>query len=333
MIERVKHLYTYDDWDSFLQSRIAIVQTRQFFKQRLERTDGKVVDCTVVPLPDGATLLTYMDVTDSTLVERSLRERNDALQEADRLKSEFLANVSYELRSPLTSISGFAELLKQEYFGGLTDKQREYIEGIHHSSQHLMQLVNDILDLASIEAGYLQLDVTRFDIHEMLESVLPLVQERVRESDIHLKLQCDPAIGTIAGDETRLRQLTFKLLSNAIKFSPAEATVSFGAAVENDGRIALWVADEGHGIPEEEQSAVFDTFYKGRNTTAPKPVSRTGTGLGLSIVKNFVDLHGGAIMLDSTPGNGTRIRCLIPRENPELTPLLQQKPKRKRKTS
>src|SRR5262249_47431273 len=156
------------------------IQRRDLVGKQIERTDGKVLDWRKVPLPDGATLITYLDITDSTLVERSLRERNEALQEADRLKTEFLANVSYELRSPLTSISGFSEMLRQEYFGALSEKQKEYVDGIHQSSQHLMQLINDILDLASIEAGYMRLEVNDFDIYKTMKSMLALTQERAR---------------------------------------------------------------------------------------------------------------------------------------------------------
>ncbi len=333
LIDRTKELYQFDQWETFRHSEAAQIQRRELTRKRIERRDGKVIDCTIVPLPDGATLMTYLDVTDSTLVERSLRERNEALQEADRLKSEFLANVSYELRSPLTSISGFAELLGQEYFGSITEKQREYIDGIHLSSQHLMQIINDILDLASIEAGYMQLEVTRFDIYDMMQSVLPLVQERIKEFEINFQFECPKKIGAMVGDETRLRQLLFKLLSNAIKFSSTGTSVVFGASEEEDGRVALWVADQGYGIPLEEQEAVFEKFYKGRNADAPKSIARTGTGLGLSIVKSFVDLHGGAIVMDSGRGAGTRIRCIFPRENPELLAQLRVKPTRKRTAS
>lgn len=133
IIEKCKPLYVYEDWDKFKQSHMQQLQTREIKSQHLERADGKVIDWRKVPLPDGATLITYLDITDSARLERSLRERNEALQEADRLKSQFLANVSYELRSPLTSISGFSEMLSQGYFGPLSDKQREYVDGIHES--------------------------------------------------------------------------------------------------------------------------------------------------------------------------------------------------------
>ena len=331
IVEKSRHLFVHDDWATFKSRHIDDVQTREVRTKRIERTDGKMVDWRKVPLPDGATLISYLDVTDSTLLERSLRERNEALQEADRLKTEFLANVSYELRSPLTSISGFSEMLRQEYFGGLSEKQKEYVDGIHESSQRLMQLINDILDLASIEAGYMRLEVSRFDVYAMMKSVLSLIQERVKEFDLTVTFECPSKIGKMLGDETRVKQILFNLVSNAIKYSEAGGTIAIGAKENGEDKIALWVEDEGQGIPLDEQQAVFDKFFKGKNQEAARSKSgkRSGTGLGLSIVKNFVELHGGEVLLTSTPGKGSRFECVFGRENKELEAFIA-KPKAKK---
>ena len=331
IVEKCKSLYVFDDWDTFKQNHIQKFQAREFLSQQLELTNGKVIDWRKVPLPDGATLITYLDITDSTVVERSLRERNEALQEADKLKSEFLANVSYELRSPLTSISGFSEMLRQEYFGPLSEKQREYVEGIHQSSQHLMQLINDILDLASVEAGYMRLDVSKFDINVMMKSVLSLIQERVKQFDIRVKFECPARIGKMVGDETRIKQILFNLLSNAIKYSEAGHTVTLGAKEAGEDEVLLWVEDQGSGIRDEEQEVVFSKFYKGKNQegTRGKTGQRSGTGLGLSIVKSFIELHGGKVELHSQPGKGSRFECTLHRENPQLLQLVQAKKKTK----
>jgi signal transduction histidine kinase len=316
IMESTKHLYHYEaSWEAFKQNIIARVLRRTSNTMRLERTDGAVLDIASVPLPDGATLITYVDITDSTLVERSLRERNEALEEADRLKTEFLANVSYELRSPLTSIVGFSEVLNRQYFGELNDRQREYVSGIYQSSHYLMSLINDILDLASIEAGYMSLEVARFDIFEALASVQPLIQERVKEHGITFNLECSPAIGKMLGDEKRIKQLIFKLLSNAIKYTDAGGKVTLGARKGKKGEIVIWVEDNGIGIPTDEQLAVFDKFHKRQG---PNPQGRAGAGLGLSVVKSFVEMHGGTIELESKPGVGTRVICYMPRENLEL---------------
>jgi len=327
LVERCKDLYIYTEWDNFKQNHIAEMQSRELISKRLERSDGKVIDWRKVPLPDGATLITYLDITDSTLVERSLRERNEALQAADRLKSEFLANVSYELRSPLTSILGFSEMLKQLYFGSLSDKQKEYVEGIYQSSHHLMQLINDILDLAGVEAGYMRLEITKFDIYAMMKSVLSLIQERARELNLNIEFKCPSKIGKMTADETRIKQILFNLLSNAIKYSEAGGVITLGAREEKPDDIVLWVEDQGQGIPPEEQEAVFSTFYKGRKQDIPRAKSgqRSGTGLGLSIVKSFIELHGGQVDLRSEKGKGTCFECRLMRHNPELVALIPTK--------
>ncbi len=322
IVEKCKYLFAPEEWENFKNRNIEQLQTRDFISRRIERADGKVIEWRKVPLPDGAILITYLDITDSTLVERSLRERNDALQEADKLKTEFLANVSYELRSPLTSISGFSEMLKQEYFGALSEKQREYVDGIHQSSQHLMHLINDILDLAGIEAGYMRLDVSKFDIYTAMKSVLALIKERSKENEITIEFDCPVKIGKMVGDETRIKQILFNLLSNSLKYSQAGSSIGFGAKEVDGDEIMLWVEDEGQGIPLEEQEAVFSKFYKGRNqdTAKNKSSNRSGTGLGLSIVKSFIELHGGRVVLISEPQKGARFECYLQRENPSLKP-------------
>ncbi len=320
IVDKCKPLYKYTDWDAYKQSHLQQMQIREARAQHMERADGKVIDWRKVPLPDGATLITYMDITDSTKLERSLRERNDALQEADKLKTEFLANVSYELRSPLTSIAGFSEMLSQEYFGPLSEKQKEYVDGIHQSSQRLMQLINDILDLASIEAGYMRLEVSRFDVYGLMKSVSSLIQERAKEYGIKFKFDCPTKIGRMLGDETRIKQILFNLLSNAIKFSQSGGVLTFGAKADGDDKLIIWVQDEGQGISPEEQEAVFNKFHKGKlaENSKTKTAQRSGTGLGLSIVKSFVDLHGGEIRLISAPDKGTRFECHFERENSNL---------------
>ena len=326
IIEKCKPLFVYSEWESFKHSQVEKIQTRDFMSQQIERSDGKVIDWRKVPLPDGATLITYLDITDSTLVERSLRERNEALQEADKLKTEFLANVSYELRSPLTSISGFSEMLKQDYFGPLSERQREYVNGIHQSSQQLMYLINDILDLASVEAGYMRLEVSKFDVNAMMKSVLSLIQERAKELDITLKFECPARIGKMTGDETRIKQILFNLLSNALKYSQGGGSITMGAKEEDADYILLWVEDEGKGIAPEEHEAIFGKFHKGKSQESQRTDGKTsGTGLGLSIVKSFIELHGGTVVLQSDIKKGTRFECRFQRHNPDLQPFLKSK--------
>ena len=314
ILEHTKHFYkSGEDWLSFKEHIIRQSTSRQSSEQCFERMDGVVLDWVSVPLPDGATLMTYIDITDSTLVERSLRERNEALQGADRIKTEFLANVSYELRSPLTTIVGYSQML-QEDEDKLDKKHREYVHDIQSSSHYLMALINDVLDLASIEAGQMTLDVNEVDVYQLLLSVLPLVSERVKESNLTLHLECSETIGSMIADDRRIKQLVFKLLSNAIKFTDEGGTITFGADSINEDELVVWVQDTGVGIPLEEHEAVFKKFYK---TEASKALSG-GTGLGLSVVKNFMMLHGGRITITSTPGKGARFNCFFHRCNSDL---------------
>jgi signal transduction histidine kinase len=259
-----------------------------------------------VPLPDGNVLLSYLDVTDSTRVQRALRERNEALETAGRLKSEFIANVSYELRTPLNAIIGFAEILTNQYFGELNPRQLDYSRGILDSSHRLLSLINDILDLATIEAGYMVLETERIDIHTLMASVLALTRERARKQNINLEFDCPPDLGTLAADERRLKQALFNLISNAIKFTPAGGTIRLGAHREN-GDIRLVVADNGVGIPSEDQARVFEKFERGN------PQARqSGAGLGLSLVKSFIELHGGRVEIVSEANKGTTITLYLP---------------------
>ncbi len=309
ILEKTQKLFLTEDWNAFRTQFVAQIQSRTHVASRLERSDGKVLDWTSVPLPDGASLLTFIDVTDSTLVERSLREKNEALEAADHLKTEFLANVSYELRSPLTSISGFADMLHQQIFGELNDKQQEYIEGIQLSSQHLSQLINNVLDLASIEAGYLKLEVSSFDVNEMLRSTLMLIAERTRELEMEITEAWDADIGEMVADEARIKQVIFNLLTNAVKYSKG-GNITVGARADENDKIIFWVEDNGVGIDPSVQARVFDQFYRGGAVTG----QQSGTGLGLSMVKSFVELHNGYVELESEPNKGTKVLCVLPRK-------------------
>jgi len=271
---------------------------------RLERTDGRSIDYACVPLPDGASLFTYLDVTDSLHIERALRERNEALEAADQLKSEFIANVSYELRTPLNTIIGFSEILEQEYFGALNERQRDYVAGSLEASRHLLALINDVLDMATIEAGGLTLELSDFDIHAALSSVLGMCREAARQHSLGLALECDAGIGRMEGDERRLKQALYNLLSNAIKFTPPGGNVVLAARCAGD-RVEFSVTDDGVGIAPDDQPAVFDKFWKGDG-------GRHGMGIGLALVRSFVELHGGEVDLRSEPGVGTTVVCALP---------------------
>ncbi len=309
LLEISKSLYSYgNDWNKFKENIISDLASRSPVIRYLERTDGKVINRISIPLPDGDTLISYVDVTDSVLLERSLRERNDALEEADKLKTEFLANVSYEFRTPLTSIMGFTELLKQNLVGELSDRQKEYINNIYDSSVQLNSLINDVLDLATIEAGYMTLDPSKFNLCNLITGVIEILKERINQQNVTIELKFSDNNSIIVADERKIKQVIFNILSNAIKFTPYGGKIIVGFNKMGKNYI-VWVQDNGSGIAKLEQNKVFDKFY---TSSVAQMSGKSGTGLGLAVVKNIIELHGGSVILESAVDQGTLVKCIIP---------------------
>jgi signal transduction histidine kinase len=261
-----------------------------------------------VPLPDGATLVTFQDVTDTVNVERALRERNEALEAADLLKVNFVHHVSYELRSPLTNIIGFAHFLGEASTGPLTEKQREYLGYINSSTSALLAIINDILDLATIDAGAMRLNLGSVDIRQTMNAAAEGIKDRLVKDGIRLDTIASPDLGSFIADERRIRQILFNLLANAVGFSPAGGVVTLAAERRPDA-IVISVTDNGPGIPPDMKDRVFDRFE-----THPLGSRHRGAGLGLSIVRSFVELHGGNVTLESMVGTGTTVTCTFPLE-------------------
>ncbi len=319
LVDKTRRFYDENaDWEALRKTIMGRLTAREPVGGKVERSDGSTLEYAGVPLPDGMMLMTYIDISDRNRVERALRERNEALQEADRLKSEFVANVSYELRTPLNTIIGFAEVLHGDMFGPLNEKQSDYISGILESSETLLELINDILDLATIEAGYMNLDLREFDIHAMMAGVYALNRERARQSEQKLESDCAADIGTAVADERRLKQVLFNLVSNAITFTPEGGSIKLSA--EREGSDVLFrVSDTGIGIPPEEHDRVLEKFERGNRPRVRQ--SGVGAGLGLSLVKSFVELHGGTVTLESVPDVGTTITCRVPTHPAGAAPL------------
>lgn len=311
LAERAKRFFTpFGDWSAVKPMVISWVLAPEPGGGQFERADGSVLAYSCVPLPDGACLISYVDVTDSARVERALRDRNEALELADTLKNEFMANVSYELRTPLNVIIGFSEILARRYFGPLNEKQDEYTQGILESSKRLLALINDILDLASIEAGHMRLEMAPVELHQLLKGVVDLTGGRARELGLNLTLDCADDIGVVIADERRLKQAVFNLVSNAIKFTQPGGTVTVSGRRESrdpNGEVVLEVADNGAGIAEAYHRRVFEKFYR-----VDPQARESGTGLGLSLVKSLIELHGGRVAFVSHPDQGTRVSCHLP---------------------
>jgi signal transduction histidine kinase len=293
-------------WKSFVELVTGFDESRQSKSGHIKLLSGAVLAFAQVPLPKGQTMLTFVDVTDSANIERALTERNDALRRADQLKNEFVQHVSYELRSPLTNIIGFTELLELPSTGDLTAKQREYVGHISTSSASLLAIVNDILDLASIDAGMMQLDLEDVEVPELADLALSSVAARFLENNISVEVAIEPSSGEFRADKNRLRQVLVNLLSNAANHAPEHSIVTL-SCVRDGPMIEISVADSGPGISADILDSVFERFERG----AANP-RRRGSGLGLSLVKSFVELHGGSVVIDTAPLRGTKVICRLP---------------------
>ena len=239
---------------------------------------------------------------------REIADKSRQLEAASRHKSEFLANMSHELRTPLNAIIGFSEVLAERMFGELNEKQDEYLKDIYASGQHLLSLINDILDLSKIEAGRMELELTDFDLPSAIDNALILVRERASRRGITLGHTIDERLGTIRGDERKVKQVLLNLLSNALKFTPEGGRIDVSAARAWTASAEISVTDTGVGIAPEDQEAVFEEFRQ--VGTADKKVE--GTGLGLALSRKFIELHGGRIWVKSQVGHGSTFTFTLP---------------------
>jgi signal transduction histidine kinase len=236
-----------------------------------------------------------------------LRRLYRELEAASEHKSEFLASMSHELRTPLNAILGFSQVLREEMVGEVNEKQKEYLEDILSSGQHLLSLINDVLDLSKVEAGQVELEVAPFSLREALERGVVMVRERATQDGVRVALATDPKLDLVEGDERRIRQVIFNLLSNAVKFTPAGGAVDVSAAQVN-GEVKVSVADTGPGLAPGDHQRIFEEFQQ----TEAGLEQREGTGLGLALSKRLVELHGGRIWVDSELGEGSTFVFTLP---------------------
>ena len=300
--------------ESFKEDFFSCINSRKKSRLKIEKTDGSIIDVLFVPLPDGATLICYRDISDTIMVEKILVDKNRALQEADKLKTEFLANMSYELRSPLTSIVGFAGLLEGNHCGKLNKKQYEYVTAINDSSKYLMSLINDILDIVSLEAGYLTLDVNKVDFKQATESVIDLVTQKIKKLDVKLYVSYSEGKFIGIGDYKRIKQVVFRMLSNAIGRLNAKGSLYFNIRSVDNKYLVLNIKDYGEYVPMNDQKQIFDRFY-GVNSTE---VANNKDNFGMSLVKSIVELHGGRVSFVSKKGQCNILRAIIPLNNADL---------------
>lgn len=295
-----------DGWRTFGKMITSFEDERPSSQGTIELLSGLVLDYGVTPLPNAQTMLTFVNITDSVRAERALLEKNDALRRADELKNDFVQHVSYELRSPLTNIIGFTDLLKTSAIGPLNERQAEYVDHISTSSSVLLTIVNDILDLATVDAGIMRLNYSEIDLADLLDDVSMQMTDRLQEGGVTLEIMVTPQLGGIIADQQRLKQILIKIITNAVNFSREGETVVLKCWREA-ADFVFSVTDTGCGIPEDMLPSVFKRF-----SSNAKSGKRSGAGLGLSIVESFVSLHNGTVSINSVPNQGTTVVCRIP---------------------
>ncbi len=273
---------------------------------RLDLRNEMTLQYTLVPLPDGQTMITFADITANVGLEKALRERAEALEESDHLKSRFIQHVSYELRAPLTSISGFGEILATPAIGILNEKQKEYLAHISESADVLRAIVDDILDLATIDANAMELDFAKINLNGMLDELIASFELIVEQSKIKTEIAIESSSETVIADPDRLYQILRNLISNAINYSPDGGVITITATKYGDLH-EISISDEGPGVEEDMKESIFNRFEGGATNG-----KRSGTGLGLSIVEAFVKLHGGTIHVEATEMRGARFVCRLP---------------------
>ena len=301
-----------EDWSQYRPRLAGEMLQREPKMGRIQRANQSIVEHVSVPLPDGNVLHSFLDVSDSVRVEQALRETNKALAAADRLKSEFVANVSYQLRTPLSTIIGFAEILTNQYFGSLSERQLDYAKTILEASRKLLALINTVLDLATIEAGRLLLNRKPVAVQKLILSAVDMVETLAARQQIAVQVEPVAETQMVEVDERRISQVLFNLLVNAVQYTPPGGSIKIGGhpVLGENGTtklFALTVSDTGIGMSADEQERVFNKFERA-NPQARQP----GVGLGLSLVKSLVELHSGHIELESKINEGTTVTCFIP---------------------
>jgi signal transduction histidine kinase len=303
LVEQVRRVYDNPQFWSDLKARISdpSPQARQEMQGEFICANGTSLMWLTRPLPDGATLAAFGDVTAARRVETVLRDQAAAFQDADRLKTEFVRNVSYQLRTPLTTIGGYSELLAAGVGGPLTITQAEYLGAIGSASSQLEKLIENILDLAMIDAGQMSLDLGDVNLADALEVTAEIARTTSGDKQVKVVVECDANAGIIRADNARIRQILFNLVSNALRVTGQDDVITIGARRFED-TVRLWVADTGPGIDTSRQASAFEGFGDGDRRA----------GVSLALVKRFVELHGGWVALSSPGTTGVTVSCYLP---------------------
>jgi len=282
---------------------------RQSSNGRMSMTDGRQFEFAAVPLPDGNALLTMIDVTDSSRIEAALRERAAALEEASRVKTDFVANMSYELRTPLTSIGGFAEMLAGGYAGKLAPAATDYVNAILQSVARLAKLVDDVLDLTTGDTRNIKLELERVDLAGLCRAAAETAQARAAEKAQTLTTDIAASTGHVTGDARRLRESLEHVLYNAIAYTDRKGRISLHAEGDEE-KAVIRITDNGSGIAKEDLPRVFNRFDR---VVEAGVRGEAALGLGLPLTRQFIEAHGGTVELESKKGKGTTVTITVPR--------------------
>lgn len=294
-------------WEDHKQSIQTLLSRRVPGQGKILCQNQKSLEFKYCPLSDGAHLFSYVDITDQYKIELALREKNQALEEASSLKSQFIGHISYELRTPLNTIIGFAEILENHYFGSLTTQQHEYSQGILQASHQLLSLIDDLLDLAVIEAGDIELEVEYVSVEDLFQLVERRTQERVHRASLHFEVFIPSSLPLLKIDKHRIQHALCHLIYNSLKFTEKGGKITLGAT-QYENWVSLWVQDTGVGISERDKSRIFEKFEKGTFIG----MGNSGAGIGLSLVKSLMELHRGRVRIESTYNVGTIVYCDFP---------------------
>jgi signal transduction histidine kinase/DNA-binding response OmpR family regulator len=296
-----------DRWDDYVNQRVEELRLSAVTQSEWRLPSGRVLEYQCVPLPDGGRMLTYYDLTHLKRTEEALQAAKEQAEQASRAKSEFLANMSHELRTPMNAIIGFTRLIMRRCKDLLPERQYGNLEKILASANHLLGLINDVLDLSKIEAGRMELRPVEFALEPLVDQCLRTVEPMVRGGQVQLIKEIEPGLPTLFSDPDKLRQILFNLLSNAAKFTEA-GRITLSAGRSGDA-IAVAVVDTGIGIPADQLELVFEEFRQVDNSSTRQ---YGGTGLGLSISRRLAQLMGGDITLESTSGRGSTFTLTVP---------------------
>ncbi|MBP5856828.1 PAS-domain containing protein [Marivibrio halodurans] len=301
-----------DDLEDKVTRRMALYEARRYHREEVTAEDGLTIEIQVQPDDAGGLVVIYTDISERREAERSLLKAKEEAEVANHAKSQFLASMTHELRTPLNAIIGFAEVLREELYGPLGAKQYgDFANDIHQGGQHLLSMINDILDLSKIEAGRRDLAYEDVDLSALVEAVVRMVRQRASEAGVRLERILPDSLPPLHAEDKAVRQMLINLLSNAIKFTPkgGHVRISAGHRPEDGGTHWLTVEDTGIGMKPEDIPVALAPF---RQIDSAHARRYQGTGLGLPLVESLIELHGGSLTIASTPGEGTSITLTFP---------------------